>query len=330
MLCRTGLVCLTLLSVLVLPPARASARPGGDPQIVAPADTVSGVGFVTVKERPALVRMTIQLSEKAESLKDALDQLKDRREAALQQLQSLGAKQNTIVAEPPTLPSDNPEQRQQTEQVVRMLRAQGRSVPKGLEQPTIVAVTSQLTAEWPLDMATHEEVLMFVKDLKDKVVAADLAGINEAKKLSPEAQELEEEMAEARSGSGYGEEETNPGEPQFFYVARLPEAACDQALAEAFRGPRHMPRAWPRPPAHQLGTLSSLSGWTNQLENDVAAYYGGGSYQMRHDVRPTGATDRRCRTDHRGDRVHACDGHVSSHGASELPTEREWGVGSRE
>ena len=281
MLCRTGLVCLTLLSVLVLPPARASARPGGDPQIVAPADTVSGVGFVTVKERPALVRMTIQLSEKAESLKDALDQLKDRREAALQQLQSLGAKQDTIVAEPPTLPSDNPQQRQQMEQVVRGLRAQGRSIPKGLEQPAIVTVTSQLTAEWPLDMATHEEVLMFVKDLKDKVVAADLAGINEAKKLSPEAQELEEEMAEARSGSGYGEEETNPGEPQFFYVARLSEAACDQALAEAFaRAQAHAARL-AKAAGAQLGTLSSLSGWTDQLGYDSDAYYGGRSLQMR-------------------------------------------------
>jgi hypothetical protein len=237
--------------------------------------------MVTVNERPTLLRMMIQLSEKAESLKDALSQLKDRREAALLQLESLGAKKETIVVEQPTPESPNSPQRQQVEQMMRMMRAQGRSVPKALEQPKLVTVTSMVTAEWPLDMATHEEVLLFVKDLADKVTAADLAGTKEAKKLSPEAQELAEEMEEMMSDSGYGEEQLNPGEPRFFFVARLHEESRDKALAEAFtRAKTHAARLATAAGA-ELGTLASLSGSSVHAENEMGEYYGGSSYQMR-------------------------------------------------
>lgn len=276
---RTPLVCLTLLCLLSLP-SIVFAQPDVSSGGAAPG-TVSAVGMATVKQRPTTLRMMIQLSEKAESLQDALSQLKDRREAALLQLEALGFPKDKIVIDEPTTEAPNSPQRRQMEQMMRMMRAQGRSVPKALEQPKLTTISCMLTAEQPLETTDQEELLVFVHDLTEKVTAADLAGVKEAKKLSAEAQELAEEMEQMMSDNGYGSEESNPGEPRFFFVARLSDEEQNRATTEAFARAKASAERLAAAAGAQLGDLATLNSSAMSNRDDMSEYYGGSSYQMR-------------------------------------------------
>jgi hypothetical protein len=134
-------------------------------------------------------------------------------------------------------------------------------------------VTLQLTAEWPLDTTDHERLLAFCHDLQTKVVAADLAGLNEPKQLSPEEQESAEESQEPTI---YGsDEEQKPGEPKFVYVGKISEADRQQALKQAFSEAKNQAQRVAAAAGAELGKLSSLSGTAGNAgaDNDYAAMY---------------------------------------------------------
>ena len=245
------------------------------------AGTVSGSGMVTVRRPPTVMRMTIQLSEKAESLQEALTLLKDRREAAILQLETLGAKKDTIKAKPATLSTGESPQQRQIERMLEMRRRQGRRIPKGIDTPEVVTVTCTMTAEWDIEATDHEKLLLFAKDIQDQVTQADLAGTKEEKPLSPEAAELAEEMEAMMSD--YGEEQQQPGEPSFYYVARLSDEDRDDALAQAFQRAKTQADRLARAAGSQLGNLSTLNGMINQADSEMAGFYPSSSYsyQMR-------------------------------------------------
>lgn len=259
----------TLVIVGLLSPATAWAQFG-----VTEPGTVSGMGVVTVKEKAALVRMTIQLQEKGKTVKEALAKLADRGNAALLQLQSLGAKKSAIVASEPTLVTQKTDEERQMEQMLmRQMRSRGRA-PKALQKPKSVTVKSTLTAEWPLTMETNAELLIFANTLQEKIEAADLGGLKEPKKLTPEEEELQAEMEEMMSGySSYGNGQPKPGEPSFFYVARISQEARAKALATAFDKAKAQAQGLAVAARAKLGKLSSLSGSSNQANDDYGYNY---------------------------------------------------------
>ncbi len=277
---RTWLGCLCSLLFL---PAAASAQMMESALLSGNTDPgVSGVGMVVVKQRPSAMRMTVQLTEKAESLKEALARMKDRREAAVLQLESLGAAKDAVKIQPVELVTGKTRQQQQMAQALQMRRMQGRRVPKGLAVPELVTVTAVLTAEWPLDAKSPEEALAFAKEIQDKVTAADLAGMKDAKELSPEAEELDEEMQQMMDSMSFGEDEAPPGQPHFFFVARLEPEAREQAMSEAFARAKTQAEQLATAAGIQLGTLASLKSFANQSENpDAEAYYDNSSYRVR-------------------------------------------------
>lgn len=222
-------------------------------------ETISGVGMVTVRQTPTALRMYVELLGKGKTLEAALANLKDRREAALAQLQSLGARKESIWFSSPGLSNIQSAQQRQLEQMIRQrLVARGRKLPRGLQvaRPVVASVT--LTAEWPLPAGTPEKLLVAAEALKEKLRAADLAGSKEAEKLSPEEQELAEEMAEMLSNSG--EQPVPLGEPHFVYVARISDQDRDKALAEAFAKARAQASRLARAAGIGLGPLVGLSG----------------------------------------------------------------------
>jgi len=243
------------------------------------AGTVSGTGMVSVKQKPTLLRMTIQLQEKGKTVQESLAKLKDRRDAAVLQLQSLGAKKADIVASDPTLSAGKTDEEQQMQQMMmQQMRSRGRA-PKALQLPKSVTTTSTLTVEWPLTMETNEELLLFADTLQDKIEAADLAGLKEPKKLTPEEEELQAEMEEAMSGyGGYGDNQPKPGEPSFVYVAKISEDERAKALAAAFDKAKTQAQGLAVAARAKLGKLSSLSGGASQ-SNDEA--YGYNNYAMQ-------------------------------------------------
>ncbi len=240
---------------------------------------IQGTGTVVLQETPTVIRMSLQLSEKAETVEKALEQLKDRREAAVQQLEALGAVKEAVKVEPPVLSTGKTSQQQRTDQMIKMLKAQGRRVPKGLEKAPPVTVTANITAEWPLKAASPEEAITLVKKLQDKVEAADLAGTKEAKKLTPEEEELNEEMKDMMESMSYrGDEEANPGEPTFFYVATLSQEAQEKAIAEAFAQAKGNAEKLAKAAGIGVGSLASLTAAVSQSDeySAMSEYYGGG------------------------------------------------------
>ncbi len=243
--------------------------------------SVSGMGTVKLDRTPSILRMSIQLSEKAESLEDALAKMKDRREAVTMQLEELGAVKDSIQVQPPQLASADSVQQRQMAQIMQMRRMQGRRVPDEAKAPTVSNITALVTAEWTLEQQDHDAMLMFVKQLKDEITKADLAGLKEPEKLSPEAAEVAEEMEAMMAEMSYGEESVKPGEPTFFFVAQLLEADHEEALATAFERAKKQAGQLAKAAGTELGPLASLSGMIGQSDETMSGYYDGPSYQMR-------------------------------------------------
>ncbi|MEX0725747.1 MAG: SIMPL domain-containing protein [Planctomycetaceae bacterium] len=258
------------LTIAILP---AAARAQFDDEIAAAAPgTVSGMGTVIVKEKPTIVRMTIQLQEKAKTVEESLAKLKDRRDAAIKTLQTLGATKDSITATDPTRSVGKTPQEQRMQQIMmQQMRARDRTL-KALEMPKSVLTSSTLTVEWPLTMETNEELLKFADMLQDKIIAADLAGLNEPKELTPEEEELQAEMEEAMSDYvDYGDDQSKPGVPTFIYVARISEKEKAKALADAFEKAQAHAQELATAAQAKLGKLSSLNGSANQSSENLYA-----------------------------------------------------------
>ncbi|MEN6451703.1 MAG: SIMPL domain-containing protein [Thermoguttaceae bacterium] len=190
-------------------------------------------GTATVQQRPTRMRMYVQLFGKGKNLEDALAKLKERREAAVLQLESLKADKKSIIFDGPTKSAAQSAQKRQIEaMVLEQMRSRGQKA-KGLKVPQTVTVTASLTAEWPLEVKSQEELLVLSQAIEDKVKKADLSGSQEVEKLSPEEEELAEEAKQAMGR--YNEQPQPVGQPTFVFVAVLSKQDRQKATAEAFK-----------------------------------------------------------------------------------------------
>ncbi|MGM0486660.1 MAG: SIMPL domain-containing protein [Planctomycetota bacterium] len=239
-----------------------------------PGQTVAGVGVVTLSRPPDLLRMHVELTGKAETLDEALAQLKTRREAALLQLEMLKADMDSVETEAPRIAAGQSRQQRQMEQMIReRMRSRGQRTPPGLTASESVAVSMTLRAEWPLEAKTPEEVLRRAESIRQQIKEADLAGSEEEEdELSPEARELAEEMA--GMSPGYDESAVKEGEPVFLFVARVSDADREKAMAEAFAKAREQARSLARAAGVDLGPLVSLAGHGTGQSDMTGEEYG--------------------------------------------------------
>jgi hypothetical protein len=90
--------------------------------------------------------------------------------------------------------------------------------------------------------------------------------------LSPEEQELAEEMAEMMSDHGYGSgSEAKPGEPQFVFVARISEEDRRQAMTEAFAKAQASAARVAAAAGKELGELAHLQSNSRGAARNCAA-----------------------------------------------------------
>jgi uncharacterized protein YggE len=197
--------------------------------------TISGNGIVVLKREPQVLRLQIDLLAKGKNLKEVLEKLKARREAARKQLTALVAAPASIeFADVKIMPGKTDQQRQMEMMIRQRMRSAGRATTKEAEKFGPLTVSVGLKAEWPLQAATAEERLLRAHELEEKLKAADLAGRNETEQLSPEEQEAAEESEDAQMRMYESSEGPKPGEPVFLYVGKIPDPDRAKALAEAF------------------------------------------------------------------------------------------------
>jgi len=285
MLCnawRTALVVAIVIGALssvshaqFYPGARFSGPPAGG--------AISAVGQAVVKRQPSAMRMYVQLVVKGKSMKDALAEMKKRREAAIAKLQDLGADKESVSCDGLSLSTPGSNQRRQMEMMV--MSRMGKKPPKGLQVPKLVSLSTTLTAEWPIKEGSAEQLLIFSEALKEKVKAADIAGAKEKPKLTPEEEELAEEMAEMMPGSSG--QEIPIGEPHFLYVARITEEDREKAMADAFAKAKANAQQLAKTADIPLGRLLGISGGgSTSTDYDQSGLYSGGmDYERQNYIR---------------------------------------------
>ena len=260
--------CLT--SALVQAQSAANAEKG----------TVSGVGVVSVKRRPEVLRVNVEVFAAGKSIKAAIANLKDRREAIRRQLATLGAVGESIKFDEPEINTTLLEGRQRMETMIRsrMGKAAKADAKKAAATPSIISAT--LTAEWSLKGADTETLLVEVSQLKETITAADLAGIKDLDKLGSEDDELKEEMEGIEPGDNQNSQGQPPaGAPSFLLVSKVTAPDQANALAEAFRKAKEKAAGTAKAAGAGLGELRLLesrmqSGTEeNSEESAAAAYY---------------------------------------------------------
>jgi hypothetical protein len=244
---------------------------------------ISGAGTVTLQRPPSALRMYVEVFARGKTLEEALAKLKDRKEAARMQIEGLRGDPKSIEFDAPRLSNLKSEQKRRMESmIIERMRSTGRKVPKALQRPKSVTVSATLTAEWPLETESPEACLLAAHSLQEKIKAANLAGQDDAEELSPEEEEMAEEMAEM--GPYSGEEEIKPGTPHFVYVARITDRDRDRAMAEAF-GKAHANAArLARAAGARLGPLVGLSGRGGGSDEESMYYDSPYGYQYQEYV----------------------------------------------
>jgi hypothetical protein len=233
---RSGYVCLAAFVVFALSSAGAKAQFENFSIPVPHGPGAPGImanGTTAVQRKPTQLRLYMELTAKGKTLPEALAKLKERREAAAAELETLKADKKSIVFGAPSLPNtQSPRKRQIEAMVMSQMRSRGKKVPKGLQVPHTVTVAQTLAAQWPLEGESLEQMLLVAHNIQDKIKAADLAGVKESEALSAEEEEFAEE---ANQMAGQFGQEQQTGEARFLFVATLPEKDRAEALAQAFK-----------------------------------------------------------------------------------------------
>jgi uncharacterized protein YggE len=216
--------------------------------------TVSGEAVTEIKRTPEVLRIHVELMAKEKTLKEALAKLKQRRTAAEKQLAAWGVAPEAITFGDPTLSSDKTDRQLQMEMMVRdRIRRKGGVKKPAQPGPTILGLT--LTADVPLKARNTEDLLVEFQDLKQKIEAADLSGMKEMQKLSPQEEELAEEMPPDLDNNN----EPRRGQPTLMLIARIPEEERTKALADAYGKARAEATELARAAGLELGPLNSLT-----------------------------------------------------------------------
>ncbi len=239
---------------------------------ISPEVGIQGSGSV-VLERPAeRMRMQIELLAKSsKDLPDALAKLKALRAKAEKQMVTLGAIKDSVKFGDPRVDESQDDNQRQIAMMMRQRMSQpGKKKPAKEVLSKPVKVAMKLTAEWPLKPADGVSQLVESRKLQDAIKAADLGGQKEAEAPSAEEAELAEEMEDQMNYGGRNG--PKPGEAAFVFLAPIPTADREKALAEAYQSAKAEAAQLAKAAEIQLGALRSLNS-TGAVDTEVMEGY---------------------------------------------------------
>ena len=233
MIAKCGLLALVATVVLGVSIAGAQSQAQAPPS---EKGTVSASGTVILKRLPELLRMKVDVIAQGKTTKEALANLKDRREAVQGQLATLGAAKESVAFGAPQVNATVLQMRQQMAMMIQA-RMGGRGTRKTAKKAaTPVVLSARLTAEWPLKAKDVEGLLIEISQLEESIKAADLAGKKDLEKLSGgDDEELSQELEGMAANDGADPSQAQPGAATFTLVSRISAQDHSQALAEAFQ-----------------------------------------------------------------------------------------------
>lgn len=254
-----------------------------------PAGTITGQGVVELKRQPDAMRVQVDVMAKGLNLKEALAKLKIRREIIQAQFEAWGVDRSTVEFGEPQIVSEKTDRQRQIEMMMRQrMLALGKKEEKPKQPPT-VAVYVPLKFELPLKAGDAEELLVLASGLEEKIKAADLGGIKDGKQVSPQDEELAQEIMEQFPND---ENEPRRGEPLFLFVSKVSTADQDQALATAFQKAKREAARLARAAGSELGSLVHVdnNSGTAGVDEALAIANTPYAYQVMQRVRATQTT----------------------------------------
>lgn len=221
------------------------------------AGTVSARGTAELKQVPDRLRVQFDVLVRGKTLKDALDNLKTRREEVRAGLVKIGAAKEAVRFDDPTVVGEASDRQSQVERMMMQRdRALGKKEKPKADPPAVVSVS--VRADFSLPTGATEDRLVAAKGLQDKLKAANLGGLKVTGKVTPEEEEAIEE-AIPRAGRPGDDRESDPGAPTFLFVAKVPEAERTKALAAAFANAKKDAERLAKAAGAGLGALHHLA-----------------------------------------------------------------------
>lgn len=237
------------------------------------ARSIASSGTARIERQAEVLRMQIEIIGKDKDVEQAVAKLKERKDAALKKLTDLGATPETIKFASMSIGSGGSNSQADMQRMV-LMRMRGASQPDPSKLAALPKTASlTVTAEWPLKGEAPEDVVLYAHQLQEKIKEADVAGGKDAAPLTPEEQELQEELAEMSYGDGPAGQ---AGEPSFVFVARLGAHERLQAYKEAFTQAQTRAEQLAQAAGKKLGALRGLGGGMNPLQaggDGPYAYY---------------------------------------------------------
>lgn len=218
-----------------------------------PQGSVAGAGVAVIKRQPELMRMRLELTATGKDLKEALANLKARREAALKVCAAENAVADSIVVGSPRIAPDVAQRARMMGYSTSTTIRSGRN--KKPEPAPPVNVSASLTAEWPLQGSDAEELLLASQSLQSKL-KAELAKSAPKIELSPEQEEMQEEAMQNMGNPNV----SKPGDPVFYFVAKISNADYVKAAAKAFAMAKTHAQRLASAAGGSLGELRNVEG----------------------------------------------------------------------
>ncbi len=213
---------------------------------------VTANGTVALPRRPDLMRLRVELSAEGKTIKDALAQMAERRKTVKQKLVELGAVESSIEFGDVKENAAGAANESPMARAMRMARG-GRARPAPAKAAAkVVRVGATAKAHWQLKAENADDLLAQVHELQEKIRAAD---VGEAKKLSAEQQEEQEEAQVDFTG----EPQAAPGEPVFLFVSKISFEEQSKALTTAFNKASVSAQQLAGAAGKQIGPLRQLS-----------------------------------------------------------------------
>lgn len=246
--------------------------------------SVAGTGSASLSRIPEILRVQVAITSKGATLKEALAALKTRSDAARLQVITLGAEKESVKVDAPRIAVQDPNRRRAMDMMMaqRVKQAGKKGAAKDKTAPP-VEVTSTLTAEWKLTAKDPEALLLAVHPLQEKIRSADLAGKAEAEKLSPEQQEMLEEMEAAGQNRFSSSDEEPAGAPDFLFVSRVNTAEHEKAMRDAFQSAQTQAGKLAKAAGSELGSLRSITSFddpSGEYEDYGRRGYGQSAYRL--------------------------------------------------
>lgn len=225
--------------------------------------TITVSGHAKATYRAEIMRMTVTLSSQGANYDEAMSKLKPQEDSLKAGLPTTGVDDKSITFSDPTEGDADMSQQQRMIQQLQMSRPG--AAPS--TQPS-VTVHVTVTAEWVLPKSTGADAFLAAEKMQEKIKAAipKPAASATGAALTPEQQELAEEMAAAQRAQG-GDSAGNA--PQFVYAHKLSEDERTKVLADAVANAQAQAKRLASAVGGKLGALDHISTTENNAEDLV-------------------------------------------------------------